>query len=112
MNNSLGNLFQKPKNQKKNASYYRRRGRELLKNKWADAAMAAIVAFLFGVTVMGGINVDVTVFLSTTSMSKLTFAILFGSLALFFIFVSSPLKVGYQRFQLRLLDSGSLTVCA
>ena len=110
MNNSLGNLFQKPKSQKKNASYYRRRGRELLKNKWADAAMAAIVAFLFGVTVMGGINVDVTVFLSTTSMSKLTFAILFGSLALFFIFVSSPLKVGYQRFQLRLLDSGSLTV--
>ena len=101
----LGNLYQKPVFTGKNAAYYRAKGRELLRNKWADAVMVAMLAFLMGVTAMGGINIDVTLFLSTTSMAKTTFLILFASLALFFIFVSPPLKVGFQRTNLDMIDN-------
>ena len=101
----LGNLYQSPKFVRKNAAYYRNAARTLIQNKLFDAIVVGMLAFLLGVTVMGGINLDITMFLSTTSMSKMTFAVTFLSMAALFVFVSSPLKVGFQRTNLDMIDN-------
>ena len=104
--NQFGNLFATPKRVKKNASYFRAQARRSLSGHWGGAVFVAFVAFMLGATVMGGINVDVSTFLIGSQSTPMLMAIVVGTVAAFLIFVSAPIKVGYQKAMLRLLDDG------
>ena len=104
--NQLGNLFAAPKRVKKNASYFRSEARRAISGHWGDVAFVAFLAFLFGATVMGGVNVDITTLLLGIEMSPTLLGFVAGGVALFMIFFASPIKVAYQRVTLELLDNG------
>lgn len=120
----------------KNAAYYRHRALELLKPVWKIAMLAFLIASLLGGVTGGGVSFNSSSETETEESGTVTtiapedlpknldelmdmlppFAfVLFGLAAAalvaglaFSIFVSSPVKVGYQRFNLDLVDQKPL----
>lgn len=135
--NQNNNIYQQPL-VIKNASYYRTRARDLLKGNWKTAILIAFLAVLLGGMISGGFsfNFDITdLDLSGDSeefsfdgsidtdffLGDFTFDFVWGILlaiiatavittVLYSIFVASPIKLGYQRINLDLVDGEELLV--
>ena len=112
----------------KNAAYYRTRARESLRGKWKRAILLAFLAILLGGVIAGGVtyqanfNFDVEytdfanhpyldgvvldgAFLLWIVKAMITVFLLAASFwILVSLFVSSPVKLGYQRANLDLVD--------
>ncbi len=117
--------YTQPPLQQKNAAYYRQRGREALKGKWIYAIVAALLlSLLAGSTgsfsmpslefnLGGGEDESLPMldqFVGVDAMATVIAiaAVIFGVVAigylLFTLLVGSPVKLGYQKFNLDLID--------
>lgn len=103
----------------KNASYFRTRAREALKEKWGDAILIGFLFSLLCGGVVGGfsgvssnfsVNIDLGGGFSGMLPSALLgiFAVIAGVLALmsiaYSLFVAAPIQVGYMKTNLELVD--------
>ena len=117
--------YTQPPLQQKNAAYYRQRGREALKGKWLYAIVAVLLLSLlagstgsfstpsFNINIGGGAEGDLPAldqFVSVEGMATLMaiaaiiVAVVAVGYLLFMLLVGSPVKLGYQKFNLDLID--------
>lgn len=115
----------------KNASYFRTRARELLKGKWGDAILIGFLALILGAVILGSFNFNFDFEFSdfdTTEIESFEFTLneatwkwignllLVGVLTvgistfLYSTFVAAPIKLGYQRVNLDLVDGKPIEV--
>lgn len=135
--NQFNNIYQQPF-VPKNASYFRARARTLLTGNWGAAILIGFLALLLGGVISGSFNVnfdfsdfdsfgdpeygsvdffDGAEFLAEPFVLDYIWAILLSVIAitaiftvLYAAFVASPIKLGYQRINLDLVDGEELLV--
>ena len=114
---------------KKNAAYFRARARDLLRGKWWTAILLGFLAILLGGTLAGGLDPNFNVDLSDvnnlesesvsplvdwisleTVQRVLAIALLAAAVTTvaYALLVASPVKLGYQRVNLDLVDGEPL----
>ncbi|MBQ9761141.1 MAG: DUF975 family protein [Clostridia bacterium] len=130
-NQFQNNVFTPPV--QKNAAYFRARARDLLKGKWGTAILIGFLALLLGAVITGGLNYNVDIDLSDLNdevelvdaeyiqpdgqimewvwtLMLVLVGVSLVTTAAYSIFVASPLKLGYQRINLDLVDGEELEV--
>ncbi|MBQ7335166.1 MAG: DUF975 family protein [Clostridia bacterium] len=132
--------YQAPYISQKNAAYYRSQARIALKGNWPIAILVALIASLLGAVSSESFSCNFSIPLPfdftslfpgsegafsteslVTQMNELlssvgiVFIIIFATVALFTIafslFFSSPIHLGYERFNLDLIDGNSGGIC-